>query len=223
MATDKQIAATRANAQHSTGATSEAGKEAVSQNATKHGLTGRFIFSSDEAREMYMQSYERLLGNLNATSMLEGELIEKMSQSLWRSRCAVDLQDECIDTLAFETDESVIAQTRKKLELYIRYQTSHDRAYQRYAAELRKVQAEMKKEEIGFVSQKRAEAKEERVQAQEIRRANTENRRREQHENAVQLQKARIEHQQLLNRKLAAEVFDAEQSKRRPAEQLLAA
>lgn len=159
MATDKQIAANQANAQLSHGPTSEAGKGAVSQNATKHGLTGRFIFYTKEDQEEYNQSLRRLIADYNVETMAEGELIEKMTQSLWRSRRAVDLQDECIDTLAFETDEELIKEAQKKLELYMRYQTNHDRCYQRYAAELRKLQAEMKKAEIGTVSQKLAEAR----------------------------------------------------------------
>ena len=53
---------------------------------------------------------------------------------------------------------------RPELERYMRYQSHHDRAYQRAAAELLKRQKERRLAEIGFASQKRADV-------QEIRRA----------------------------------------------------
>jgi hypothetical protein len=46
---DAQLAANRANAQHSTGPTSAAGKAKVSLNAVKTGLTGRTVLLSSEA------------------------------------------------------------------------------------------------------------------------------------------------------------------------------
>ena len=191
MATKAQLKANRANAQHSTGPTSSAGRETVSQNSTKHGLTGRFTLNTDEDHEKFMEMYKRLIRDLNATTGTECDLILRMAEALWRSERAVMLQDECIDKLSFD-GEDVHADARKNLELYMRYQATHDRAYQRYAAELRKLQAEMKKAEIGFVSQKREEA-------HEARRA-------ERHQNAAALEKARIEHQQLRNRELAREL-----------------
>ncbi len=211
MATDKQIQANRENAQLSTGPTTEAGKEAVAQNRTQHGLTGNFIFLSKDDREEFNEMRRNLVADLTVTSPTEFELIDRMAESLWRSRRAVELQDECMDTLAFK-DESLHPETRKNLELYLRYQASHDRAYQRYAAELRKLQADLKKAEIGFDSQTRREVLDARAEAQETRRGKNEVRRQEQHENAVQLQKARIEHQQLLNRKLACEVSESERA-----------
>jgi hypothetical protein len=206
MATDAQITANRENAQHSTGPTGETGKEAVSHNSTTHGLTGNFMFLSEDDRDEYYKMFGNMMRDHQAETDSEMELVQIMAQSLWRSRRAVELQDKCIDMLAFEDDETFAVPMRKKLELYIRYQASHDRAYQRYAAELRKLQAQLKKAEIGFVSQKQREA-------QETRRENNEIRRQEQHVNLVQLQKARVEHQVLMNRKLACSVFKAESVK----------
>lgn len=214
MATEKQIEANRANAQLSHGPTSEAGKQAVSQNATTHGLTGHFIFFTEEHEAAYKRMEQRLINQLNVHTELEFELVEKMAQSLWRSQRAVDLQDECIDTLAFETDEVLTKEAQKKLELYLRYQTSHDRAFQRYAAELRKLQADMKKAEIGSVSQERAAAREQRAQTREIRSENKEIRTRERHEIGLKLTLSRFEHQNLVNRKLVAALFPAEQQQK---------
>ncbi|MGH9653974.1 MAG: hypothetical protein ACRD6B_11000 [Bryobacteraceae bacterium] len=50
----------------------------------------------------------------------------------------------------------------KPLELYMRYHTAHDRAYQRASAALQKRKKARELAEIGFASQKRAEAEESR-------------------------------------------------------------
>ncbi len=173
MATDKQIQANRQNAQHSTGPASAAGREVVSQNATTHGLSGsfNFMFLSESDREEFDEMFANLVTDHQAASPSEVQLILKMAQSLWRSRRAVELQDQCIEIIDME-EEDRAAKARKNLDLYIRYQASHDRAYQRYAAELRKFQTDLKKAEIGFVSQQAREAKELRAQAQEVRREN---------------------------------------------------
>ncbi len=58
---------------------------------------------------------------------------------------------------------------RPELERYLRYQAHHDRAYARASAELLKRKKERRVEEIGFESQKRAEAQEKRRDAKENR------------------------------------------------------
>jgi predicted metal-dependent hydrolase len=89
------------------------------------------------------------------------------------------LQDLSVDMLSeYGEDDECAARYRKEVELYIRYQASHDRALQRYAAELRKFQSEKKKAEIGFESQKREQAEE--------------TRRQERHHVAIAIQKARL-------------------------------
>jgi hypothetical protein len=185
VATEKQKTANRQNAKLSSGPVSEAGKEAVSQNATTHGLTGHFILLTEQEYASFVNLLERMLEELRPTTFHETELIERMAESLWRSQKAVTLQDMTVNELAFETDPVLIAEQSRKLDLFLRYQAGHDRAYQRYAAELRKLQSERKKEEIGFVSQKHKQ---------------------ERHEGAMALNKARVEHQNLRNSKLALEL-----------------
>ena len=220
MATDKQIAANRENAQLSTGPVSDAGRAAVSQNRTTHGLAGEFKTRTEADVAEYKDILEKLSEDYNATTHTEIEIISNMTESLIRSRRATHLQDVCIGLMEDCPDDP---QVRKDLQLYMRYQTTHDRAYQRYAAELRKFQAELKKAEIGFESQKRRETQDQRAKAQETRRENNENRRHEQHEIGILNAKARLEHQQLLNRKLAIEISQAEHRKTAPPTDLLAA
>ena len=129
-----------------------------------------------------------------------------MVDSILRSERAVELQDACLEELQFETDEETCAAIQKRLALFIRYQVTHDRAYQRYSVELRKVQETKTEGQIGFVSQETEKVKEERAAAQEIRRENVEKRRQEHHEKHIHLQQARLDHQILLNLKLENEI-----------------
>ncbi|MBV8898236.1 MAG: hypothetical protein JO051_17100, partial [Acidobacteriaceae bacterium] len=167
MATKKQTAANRANAQLSTGPTSESGRAAVSQNRTTHGLAGEYNPQTDAEVIEYKDLFSKFTKDFDPCTHTEFEFINKMVEALVRSNRAVRLQDLSADALDDDPDDP---HARKDLELYMRYQASHDRAFQRYAAELRKFQTERKKAEIGFESQKRRELQDQRAQAQETRR-----------------------------------------------------
>ncbi len=58
----------------------------------------------------------------------------------------------------------------EQLALYLRYQTAHERAFERYSNELRKPRNQNRKVEIGFESQKGKAAAEPRQEAGENRR-----------------------------------------------------
>ncbi len=191
MATEKQIQANRENSQHSTGPVSEAGREAVSQNRTTHGLAGSYKAQTESELEEFRRLTDSFINDYNATCQTEIELIFKMAEALIRSTRAMHYQDACMISIESDDPEEA-ARARKEFELYIRYQAHHDRAYQRYTAELRKFQSENKKAEIGFESQKL--------------KAADETRKRERHELAVSIGRARLEHETLKNRKLTAYV-----------------
>jgi hypothetical protein len=89
----------------------------------------------------------------------EVELVHQMAEASWLSRRSIRLQDRCI--LAIESGTPAEQkQANKNLSLYLRYMTTHDRAYSRYATELRKRRNERQRAERGFVSQKLREANE---------------------------------------------------------------
>jgi hypothetical protein len=70
MATERQIAANRANARRSTGPRSGAGKTRASQNAYRHGLTA-IALSSVECEKRIEKLARRIAGNLSDTVTLE--------------------------------------------------------------------------------------------------------------------------------------------------------
>ncbi len=96
------------------------------------------------------------------------------------------LQDDCFT--ANGVDE-------KRLSLFLRYQTTNDRAFHKSLNDLLKLRAEKRRAQIGFESQKRKEA-------EELRREATENRKQDLHGMAVLLAEAKADHQLVLNLEL---------------------
>jgi hypothetical protein len=139
MSTQAQITANQANAQHSTGPRSETGKQASSQNNLRHGFAGQFKVLDWEEQSEFV-------------------LVEKMAQHFWLSQRSLKLQEQC-----FRPDLAM-KEADAKLGLYLRYQTTHDRAFRQSCDELRKLRNEKRKEQIGFESQEQEAAQETRKQ-----------------------------------------------------------
>jgi hypothetical protein len=160
----RKRAANRANAQKSRGPVTEAGKAAVSQNRTVHGLAGRFKVLACENQDEFDAFLDQLIEDEKPVGLAEVELVKKMAEHTWLAKRALRIQD-----VMFGIDEQTpeqkaagdfVIHVRKDLEVYIRYHAAHDRAYQRAASELLKRRAERLKAQRGFESQKRAEAEE---------------------------------------------------------------
>ncbi len=98
----------------------------------------------------------------------------KWPASTWLSERAVRLQEACFLVQPATAEDIANGKqgicVRADLDLYLRYQPAHDRAYQRAANELAKRRKLRLQAEVGFVSQKRAQAREERADAMEERR-----------------------------------------------------
>jgi hypothetical protein len=192
MSTEAQRAANHANAQYSTGPKSPQGKAAISQNNFRHGLSAHFQVLPWEPQ----CEYDALFGSLRLQhepeTCFEVSLVEKMAQHYWLSRRALSLQETCFD------HELPLCEQEKQLALYLRYQTTHDRAFQRCSDELRKLRNEKRKAEIGFESQQRKQKQDARREAEEARRQANENRKQELHQWAVLLAEAKFTHQEVL-------------------------
>ena len=191
MATEAQVSANQQNAKQSTGPKSEEGKAASCQNNFRYGLTGNsFTVLESEDQNEFDNVLSGLCSEHQPATMTEAILVEKMAQSYWLSKRALHLQDQCA------TDEDLTLEEQgKQLALFIRYQTTHDRAFHRSLNDLLKLRAERRKAEFGFESQKQK-------QAVEIRRESVEKRKQDLHELAVLLAEAKLNHQELLNSEL---------------------
>ena len=141
-----KLFANRANAQLSTGPTSSTGKQTVSQNATRHGLTGRFQVLPNESQADFDQLVAAFMRDEAPADQEEIQMVQYMAEATWLSRRSVRLQDRCILAIESGSPEEQ-KEAKKDLALYIRYMTAHDRAYARYAAEFRKRRGERLKRE----------------------------------------------------------------------------
>ena len=168
------------------------GKIAVAQNNFRHGLSGHFQVLPWENGDEYEDLRDRLRAEYQASTPFEEELVGRMAQHYWLTRRALFLQETCF------SPETPLCEQEKQLALYLRYQTTHERAFDRCASELRKLRNEKRKAEIGFESQKRKQAEEARREANENRRQAAENRKQELHQFAVLLAEAKLDQHNML-------------------------
>ncbi len=189
MSTEAQVAANQKNSQQSTGPKSAEGKARICLNAFRHGLAGIFMILPDEVRDDFDELHGGLRAEHKPETPTEILLVESMAQHYWLKQRALRLQNFCFD------DEGNCDE--KQLALYLRYQTTHDRAFHKALNTLLKLRADKKKQEIGFVSQQNRE----RERAERARQqADAEKRKQELHEWKVLLAEARVDGQKLQNR-----------------------
>src|SRR5260370_13687665 len=74
----------RANAQHSTGPKTEAGKQRSSWNALRHGLTGHTIVLPTEDMAAYQRFTKRFSDDLKPIGILEEQLVQNLADTSWR-------------------------------------------------------------------------------------------------------------------------------------------
>jgi hypothetical protein len=185
---EKKLAANRANAERtgrllpvvrhpkvpSTGPRTEAGKQKVSQNRTKHGLCGEFTVLGYEDQAAFDDLLDRFMQAEQPADAVERELVAKMARHDWLSKRALSLQEACFLFQPQTEDQKQRGRhsvaVMKDIFVYLRYQAHHDRAYQRAAAELAKRRKDRLSAARGFESQKRAKAEEKRREKREIQR-----------------------------------------------------
>ncbi len=149
MATARQKAANRANAQNSTGPRTPEGKAKSSLNAVSHGFAAATHFIDGEDPDEFYGLQIDLIRELQPATHLEQILVEKMVHNQWLSLRAIRLQSNLLRYQVKPCDGRV----PNDLGLLIRYQTASDRAFHKAHAELLKVQEQREKSQTGFVSQ----------------------------------------------------------------------
>jgi hypothetical protein len=118
-----------------------------------------------------------------------------MAQAIWLHKRALMLQHVTFN------QELPTCDDQKQLALYLRYQTTNERAFHKCLNALLKLRAEKRKQEIGFESQQQK-------QADQTHRESSENRKQELHKWAVLLAEAKLDHQ-LLMQNIMLRVDDA--------------
>ena len=168
MATEKQINANRENAKLSQGPTSEAGLADAALNNFRHGLA---VTTNEHFGILYNENKEKfdeLLANLNTqyapANETETILVRHMAQHDWLHARALRLQADCILEGPKDFQE-------KRFALFLRYGTTHRRAFYDALNQLLNLRKQEQNNEIGFESRRLKQAAETRaVEAQNLRR-----------------------------------------------------
>jgi hypothetical protein len=146
-----RLAANRANAQLSTGPVSDSGKAIVSRNRLTHGLArhnGHFQLLPSEDQNDFATLKAALVAEHQPQTETESILVQSMAESHWLSNRAQSLQDSCFDPETGQIYDD------KKFSLYLRYQTTHTRAFHKSLNDLLKLRKERRTAEIGFEAQR---------------------------------------------------------------------
>jgi hypothetical protein len=149
---DHRAQVNRANAQHSTGPVTPAGLTISSQNRTVHGMArhnGAFKLLASEDPLGFEALQQTLADEHQPATETESILINTMAESHWLANRAANLQASCFDAATGHITDS------KFFSLYLRYQTTHSRAFHKSLNDLLKLRAECRKAEIGFEAQNR--------------------------------------------------------------------
>jgi hypothetical protein len=96
MISDKQLEANRANAQHSTGPKTEAGKKRSSLNAIRHGLTGQVLVLPDEDLAAFNQLSEKTMAELQIMGEHETQIAKSYCMALWNVQKAMAIQESLL-------------------------------------------------------------------------------------------------------------------------------
>ncbi len=99
MTTQAQIEANRKNAQKSTGPKSRQGKEAVSQNAVKHGLCANKHVIRSESQEEFDEFRQNMIADLEPVGAMEKMLADRIVSLSWRLKRAEQFQNLAIESL----------------------------------------------------------------------------------------------------------------------------
>ena len=86
MATEKQIAANRLNAQKSTGPRTSEGRAAVRLNGVTHGLTAQTLVLKGESEDDFNAVFESLAAEYEPETPIEETLVADLAMATWRRR-----------------------------------------------------------------------------------------------------------------------------------------
>jgi hypothetical protein len=146
-----QLAANQANAQLSTGPASIEGKAISAQNNFRHGLTqteADITFLEGESKEAYAKNLADFQNEWKPDTATEHDLVQRLATRQWLRRRALKLQNQFLAPDGTITNE-------KQFALYNRYETQHERAYNKALADLMRLKSLRLREQNGFESQKR--------------------------------------------------------------------
>ncbi len=181
MATEKQIAANQANAKLSHGPVTEAGRIAAEINAFRHGLAVKTTNTSEcsmTKNKKYSTSYSPISTKITRPRTKPS----RFSSATWLNMSGSEPAHSAYKPIAYGKGSKASMLT--KFALFMRYQTTHERAFHASLNQLQSLRKQERNMEIGIESQRLK-------QAAEIRSVESQNLRREQFEFKKEVYQAR--------------------------------
>jgi len=150
MASEKQIAANKLNAQKSTGPGTAEGKSIASRNALKHGVLSASVLLPDEDKKSFQSLQNQVFEHYQPTGGREELLVDRIIAYMWRLKRLFLIEtwslkpDTWLDHTETSTERMIanrfVAQSSQLLVLS-RYEVSIERMMARAIQELEYVQA----------------------------------------------------------------------------------
>ena len=147
---EAKLNSNRANAQHSCGPKTQATRAISSQNHTIHGLArhnGPFRLLPSEDPADFEALKAGLVDEHAPVTTTECILINSMAESHWLANRAQRLADLCCE------DQVGLVEHPEPFKLYLRYETTHRRAFHKALNDLLKLRAAQRKAQVGFEAQ----------------------------------------------------------------------
>jgi hypothetical protein len=105
----RRAAANKANAQHSTGPRTEAGKQRTRLNALRHGLTGQTVVLPTEDHAAYQRHSQSFLDEYQPQGATESQLVQSMIDSSWRINRAAAVETNLFSLGITEMEDRIPA------------------------------------------------------------------------------------------------------------------
>jgi hypothetical protein len=106
---ENRAAANKANAQHSTGPRTEAGKQRSKMNALRHGLTGQTIVLPAEDHSTYQRHSQSFLDEYKPKGATETHLVQSLIDASWQLNRASSVETNLFSLGITEMEDRVPA------------------------------------------------------------------------------------------------------------------
>ena len=109
MTSERQIAANRANALHSTGPKTPEGKATVRHNAMRHGLLARDVVLPEEDLDAFEDLLNQVRAELSPVGRIEELLVDRIVNIMWRLGRSARMETALFDWRVRELQVSRLA------------------------------------------------------------------------------------------------------------------
>src|ERR1700687_3435950 len=129
--TSDRAAVNRANAQHSTGPRTEAGKQRSKLNALRHGLTGQTVVLPTEDHSAYQRHSQAFLDEYRPKGATETQLVQSLLDTSWQLNRASAVETNLYSLGIAEMEDRIRAnhpEAETALAMALAYR-EHNRAF----------------------------------------------------------------------------------------------